>query len=157
MELRRFFKGFCWGAVAAVLMGVLMFAARATGIAPMPKPISAAIVGDWAVFLSPGVVTALSIVVGLVYCGFWAGWVTLLANRVTLWHGLALGVALWVVLGWIFLSWLGWGDFGLAVDSNILWATLVAHLVYGAAFGLLTDRGTACGGSVVREPAGAAA
>jgi hypothetical protein len=36
---------------------------------------------------------------------------------------------------------LGWGAFGAAITPIIAVATLVLHLVYGATFGWLMDRG----------------
>lgn len=153
MELRRFAKGFAWGLVATGVMTVLMFIARVTGISPMPRPVPMAVLAAWGVFLPAWLVLAGGFAVHFVYGGFWAGYVTLLFKRITVWHGLALGVVLWIVMGWIFLPFIGWGGFGLAVSPNILWATLILHLVYGLTYGVLMDRAAAPGEAA--EAAGA--
>ena len=39
----------------------------------------------------------------------------------------------------VFLPFLGWGFFGVAITPRIAVATLILHLVYGATLGLLMD------------------
>lgn len=143
MPLERFLKGFGWGIVATVAMTVLMILGILTGVSPMPKPIPPDIVGKWAVFLSPAWVMAWAVVAHLAYGGFWAGFVSEAWKRITVWHGLALGLVLWLVMSVVFLPWLGWGAFGAAVSLRITVATLILHLVYGSTFGFLMDRGAA--------------
>ncbi len=145
MELRRFAKGFTWGLVATGVMTVLMIGARVTGISPMPKPVPMAVLAAWDVFLPAWLALVGGFAVHFVYGGFWAGYLTLLSKRVTIWQGLALGVVLWVVMGWIFLPFVGWGAFGRAAGPDILWAMLILHLVYGLTYGALMDRGVASG------------
>jgi len=142
MALERFSKGFGWGIVATVAMSVLMILGILTGVSPMPEPIPPDIVGKWAVFLSPTWVMVWAVVAHLTYGGFWAGFVATAWKKVTVWHGLALGLALWLVMSVIFLPWLGWGAFGAHVSLQITVATLVLHVVYGLTFGFLMDRST---------------
>ncbi len=147
MELIRFAKGFAWGIVATVLMSVFMIVGMKTGVSPMPKLVPVAVVATWAVFLPAWQAMVLGFGAHFLYGGFWAGLTTLMARRVTVWHGLALGIGLWVFMGWIFLPFIGWGNFGSAVDPRIAWATLILHLVYGVTFGALADRGAARSGA----------
>ncbi len=139
MELERFTKGFAFGVVATVLMSALMILGTVTGVSPMPKPIPPDIVGKWAVFLSPAWVMVLAVFATLAYGGFWAGFVSVAWRRVTFWHGLALGLVLWLAMSVTFLPWLGWGEFGAAASAKIPVATLILHLVYGITFGVLMD------------------
>lgn len=43
--MKRFWTGALWGAIATIAMSALMILGLVTGLAPMPKPIPAAIVG----------------------------------------------------------------------------------------------------------------
>ncbi|MGH7604364.1 MAG: hypothetical protein ACRENK_10255 [Gemmatimonadaceae bacterium] len=70
----------------------------------------AAIVGK---ILGPNTAKALLIALGalshLAYGGFWGGVLALAVSRVTVWKGLGLGVALWLLMQLVVLPFLGWG------------------------------------------------
>ena len=141
MDGRRFAKGCGWGVVATVGMSALMIAGVLTGMAPMPKPIPAAIVGKLTGGSLPQLATmALAVVLHLCYGGFWGGVLAAFTRRVTVWRGVALGVGLWLIMQVVVLPFLGWGAFGTAQTPKIAIATLVLHLVYGATYGWLMDR-----------------
>lgn len=140
---RRFWKGFGWGVAATVAMSVLMIIGVATGMAPMPKPIPAAIVGKLTGGGLPQPVhMGLAILLHLGYGGFWGGALALATRPVTVWKGVGLGVALWLVMQLAVLPFLGWGFFGTTHTPMIAGATLLLHLVYGATYGALMDRDT---------------
>lgn len=141
MNVQRFWKGFGWGVVATVAMSVLMILGVVTGVAPMPRPIPAAIVGK----LTGGALPqpahmGLAIILHLGYGGFWGGVLAAATRPVTIAKGLGLGVFLWLVMQVAVLPYLGWGLFGTAQTPMIAVATLVLHLVYGVTLGGLMDR-----------------
>ena len=146
METRRLAIGFGWGVVATLVMSVIMVIGYATGVAPMPKPIPAAIVGK----IVKGVIgaeapplpaiMALAIISHFTYGGFWGAVLAALTGRATIWKGLGLGLILWLLMQVVVFPFLGWGFFGIAITPRIAVATLILHLVYGFTLGLLMDR-----------------
>lgn len=137
----RFAKGLGWGVVATLAMSALMLAATAGGMSPMPKPIPAAIMGKiLGAETARPVLMAAAIVAHLGYGAFWGGVLAASTRRVTVWKGLGLGVALWILMQLVVLPFLGWGAFGTAVTPKIAGATLVLHLVFGATLGWGLDR-----------------
>jgi len=122
-------------------MSVPMIAATVAGIAPMPKPIPAAIVGS---LFGPGLPKPLLMLLAasshLFYGGVWAALLTAVSKRVTVWTGIALGAGLWFIMQIVVLPALGWGVFGTAITPKIAMATLILHLVYGATTGYLIQR-----------------
>lgn len=152
MDGRRFWRGFGWGVVATLAMSALMIVGLLTGMAPMPKPIPAAIVGKLTGGGLPQAATmALAVVLHLAYGGFWGGVFAAFTRPVTLWRGIGLGVALWLIMQVVVLPFLGWGLFGTAQTPKIALATLVLHLVYGATYGWFMDRHAS--GAVARSGA----
>lgn len=141
MDWHRFWSGAGWGVVATIAMSALMIAGVLTGMAPMPKPIPAAIVGKLTGGGLPEPATmALAVILHLGYGGFWGGAFAAVTRRVTIWRGIALGVFLWLIMQVFVLPFLGWGLFGTDQTPKIAVATLVLHLVYGATFGWLMSR-----------------
>ena len=146
--MSRFWRGALWGAVATVAMSVPMILGVVTGVAPMPKPIPAAIVGK----LTGGglpmpAVMSTAAILHLGYGAFWGGVLAAVSERVTVWRGLALGAALWLLMQVVVLPFLGWGLFGVGQTPKIALATLLLHLVYGLTLGLLLDRNAKAGGA----------
>ena len=157
---KRLAIAFGWGVLATAAMSIPMIIATVTGVAPMPKPIPAALV---AVVFGPGLPKPmhllLAVVSHLAYGGIWALILAAVTKRVTIWKGLSLGAFLWLLMQLIVLPMLGWGLFGTAVTPKIAVATLVLHLIYGATLGGLMgwadkrDRnGNALDGKRCREP-----
>jgi hypothetical protein len=146
MDGKRLASGFGWGLVATLAMSILMVIAFATGVSPMPKPIPAAIVGKVVGgVLGEGIpqraIVALAVATHFAYGGFWGAVLAALTRPVTLWKGLGLGVFLWLLMDMVALPFLGWGFFGVGITPQIVVATLVLHLVYGATLGLVVDGG----------------
>jgi hypothetical protein len=142
MDGRRIAVGFGWGVVATIAMSAVMILGTVTGAAPMPKPIPVAIVGKVLGAGTPKpLLMALGIASHLAYGGFWGAVLAAFTRPVTLWKGIALGIFLWLLMQVAVLPFLGWGAFGAAITPIIAVATLVLHLVYGATFGWLMDRG----------------
>ena len=139
--MSRFWNGAMWGAVATVAMSVLMILGLVTGVAPMPKPIPAALVGKLTggALPQPALMT-IAIVLHLGYGAFWGGVLATLTDRISLWRGVALATGLWLIMQFAVLPFLGWGLFGTAQTPKIAVATLVLHLVYGVTLGVLADR-----------------
>lgn len=137
---RRVGAAFGWGMVATLVMSALMITAVATGVSPMPKPIPAALVGQTVGPLPKAALLPLALATHLVYGGLGGAALACLTRRIDLKAGLLWGGGLWAVAGLIWLPYLDWGAFGLHHTAAIAVATLVLHLVYGAALGWLADR-----------------
>lgn len=84
------------------------------------------------------------------YGAFWGGVLAALTRRITIVRGLALGVALWLIMQVVVLPFLGWGLFGAAQKPKIALATLVLHLMYGGVLGALAGRRGTAGHDGVR-------
>lgn len=133
-------SGAGWGAVATVAMSALMLAGVATGVAPMPKPIPAALVAETFGTLPEPVRLVLAVAAHLGYGAVAGALLAVLVRQVSVRIAAGYGALLWVVMGLVWLPYLGWGLFGTAVTPKIAVATLVLHLVYGVTLGLLLDR-----------------
>jgi hypothetical protein len=144
MNGKRLLLGFWWGLLGTLAMSVPMVVGFTTGVAPMPEPIPLAIAGQ---VLGDGtprpLLMAAAAVSHLAYGGAWGAVLAALTEPVTVWKGLALGVALWALMGVVALPLVGWGLFGAAVTPAIAAATLTLHLVYGAVLGWVADQGHA--------------
>lgn len=139
-EVGRLGVGASWGAAATVVMGLVMLAAVAGGISPMPMPIPAALVSR-TIGVSPGPgLIVLAVLAHLAYGAAGGAVLAGLVRRVTVWRTLGYGVALWALMGLVWLPYLGWGVFGTAVTPKVAVATLVLHLIYGLVLGLLLAR-----------------
>lgn len=138
--VRRLAVGAGWGLVATLVMAALMLTGVATGISPMPKPVPAALVAHTLGGLPK---PALIVLAALAHLGYGATAGAVLAGllrRVTVGRALGYGVVLWVLMGVVWLPYVGWGLFGTALTVKIAVATLLLHLLYGLTLGLLLDR-----------------
>lgn len=107
----------------------------------MPQPIPAAIIGAlFGAGLAKPLVMVLAAGSHLGYGGLWGAVLARIVPRVTIWKGLALGAALWLLMQIVVLPFLGWGLFGTAVTPALAVATLVLHLIYGTVLGWGLDR-----------------
>ncbi|WP_019854344.1 hypothetical protein [Actinopolyspora mortivallis] len=137
----RLVAGLGWGTVATVLMSAVMLLGTAVGAAPVPKPVPVALTSQTVGVPSQPV---LLLMAGFAHLGYGAVAAAVLAGsvrRVSVWAGLGYGVLLWALMGLVWLPYLGWGLFGIAVSPRVAVATLVPHLVYGTTVGLGLDRG----------------
>lgn len=137
---RRLGLGAAWGTVATLVMSAVMLAGTATGVSPMPKPVPVALVGHTLGGIPQPAVLVLAVLAHLTYGATAGALLAGLVGRVTVWVGVGYAVALWVVMGLVWLPYLGWGLFGTAQTPQIAVATLVLHLLYGLTLGLLLDR-----------------
>lgn len=140
MDKSRVARGLGRGMVATLVMSIPMVAGIITGVAPMPEPIPVAIVAK---LLGGGLakpaLATLATASHLAYGGVWGAILAAATRPVTVSKGLVLGVFLWLLMNVAVLPWLGWGLFGRAITLKIAAATLVLHLIYGAAYGWLMD------------------
>ena len=142
MERKRLATGFGWGVVATIAMSIPMMIATMTGMSPAPKPIPLAVVQQvFGTGLPQPLLMILALASHLAYGGFWGAVLAAMSRPVTVWKGVGLGVVLWLIMQVIVLPLLGWGPFGTSVTPRIAVATLVLHLIYGAAYGALMDSG----------------
>lgn len=129
-----------WGVVATVAMSVLMLAGVASGVAPMPKPIPAALVAETFGALPEPARLVLAVAAHLGYGAVAGAALAVVVRRASVRIATGYGVLLWALMGLVWLPYLGWGLFGTAVTPTIAVATLLLHLVYGVTLGLLLDR-----------------
>lgn len=145
-DTSRTTTGFAWGTIATVGMSTLMIVGFVTGRAPMPRPVPEAIA---LTLLGDGAPTPLVRVLGvgahLLYGGVFGAGLAMATTPVTVKKGLGLGIGLWIVMGVVFLPFLGWGLFGTAVTPAIAVATLILHLVCGTILGWGLDRNVSFG------------
>ena len=134
---------------------MLMVVATVTGVSPMPEPIPKAVVATlFGSELPKPVLLVLVIGLHLGYGGFFGAVLARVAQPVTIWKGLGLGVVLWAMMQVTFLPFLGWGVFGTAITPKIAVATLVLHLIYGGLLGWALDRDGTATASESLSPAG---
>jgi hypothetical protein len=117
-------------------MSVPMIIGMTTGAAPMPKPIPTAIIATlFGAGLAKPLLMGLAIGSHLAYGGAFGAVLAGITARASVWNGLAMGAALWLVMQVVVLPFVGWGPFGTGVTPAIAIATLVLHLIYGAVLG----------------------
>lgn len=90
--------------------------------------------------LPESLLIALTVVSLLFYGGFGGAILAGLTRPVKIWHGIGMGVFLWLVTGLVVLPFVGWGSFGLAITPMIAVNTLFFALIYGVELGCLIDR-----------------
>jgi hypothetical protein len=90
--------------------------------------------------LPDALLIALMVVSVLFYGGFGGAVLAGLTSPVKIWHGIGMGVFLWLVMGLVVLPFVGWGFFGLAITPMIALNALIFHLIYGITLGGLIDR-----------------
>jgi len=133
------------GALAALVMFLLMFAAIQSGMAPFNVPPSAAFLVKLGL---PAMPLAL-----IVHFGYGIVWsiilVAVFKHRTSIGRGIGLAMALWLIMMLIYSPIIGWGLFGAADTSNLpaklqlgstvkyIVASLVLHLIYGGIIGWL--------------------
>ena len=125
-------KGALYGLLGTLFMSVIMLIGMGTGMSPIPEPIPAAIAKGLLGNAPKPLIMGFAIITHFGYGAFWGAalfyWVR---TKGSIWHGLGLGVLLWLIMELIVLPLLGWGVFGLAYTPKIAVATLVLHLIYG--------------------------
>ena len=140
----KWLKAGAVGALAALVMLVIIQILIAAGIAPFQQAPSAAFLDRMGI---PPLPLAL-----LVHFGYGIVWSILFvaafqnADKL-LGKGLGLGVVLWLIMMLVASPMIGWGIFGIADTSNLpealqlgspakyIIATLVLHLIYGGIVG----------------------
>lgn len=130
-----------WGGLATLLMSIFMLIGKATGISPIPEPIPKAI----AEYLLPATAPLPLIMISAVvshfgYGIFWTFVFLRIRNPIRIWHGLALGFALWLIMQLVVFPVLGWGIFASNLSPKVAVATLVLHLIYGFVVGCGLER-----------------
>lgn len=140
--VRRAATGAGWGLAATAAMTAVMAAGMLSGVAPMPKPIPVALAAQTLGQLPMPLLLGLGLLAHLGYGGAFGAALAAATRpgRVTVWLGLGLGVALWLVMNLAWFPYLGWGAFATGLTPAIAVATLVLHLIYGGVLGALLDR-----------------
>lgn len=112
-----------------------MLLAVVSGVSPMPQPVPKALVARAVPTAPKPVLMGLAVGLHLGYGGSFGALLARAKQPVTVKDGAGLGVTLWVLMGIVFLPFLGWGPFGTAVTPKIAGATLILHLIYGGVLG----------------------
>lgn len=142
---RRFWHGCGWGAVATIVMTVVLLAAWRlwpAGVpAPMPLAITIGIVAR--VFDAQQMATGVIVLAALLqfaYGAIWGGLFEASIARATPAKGIALGLGLWLMMGVFYMPMAGQDVFAVATSSGIWISTLLGHVIYGYVLGRLLAR-----------------
>lgn len=129
-------SGFTFGIIATFFMTALMLTGMISGISPIPQPIPAAIIESILGTLPKPVLMILGMGAHFMYGGI-GGLILFKTSREKhqILQGLAWGIILWLIMHLAVLPLIGWGFFASAMDSKIIPATLVLHLIYGGVLG----------------------
>lgn len=144
--MTKVIKAVTAGAVGSLVMFVLTQLALLFHLVPFEVSPSAAFVIRIGLDVQPA-----AILIHLVYGVFWS--VVLVASvedRVKMYQGLTLGLGLWLLMMLVIGPLIGWGFFGFGASENPTLpqlalgdplgysvATLILHLVYGLAVGIM--------------------
>lgn len=144
MDLSQPARGFAYGVAATIAMSAVMALGAASGASPIPQPVpKAGVTSLLGVGGPPPLVAALAVGLHLAYGGAFGALLATAGRPATVARGLGLGVALWLLMGVLFLPALGWGAFGTSVTPRVAVATLALHLVYGGVLGWALGRSVA--------------
>jgi hypothetical protein len=136
MDSDLLWNGLWWGVVGTFGMSILMMTGTLTGMSPMPKPIPLAIINKTLGEDKPKPLRmGLALLSHFAYGGFWGIVFAYVVEDPSIWKGLILGTALWLIMQVVVLPFLDWGMFGKKVTMKIAMATLILHLVYGGIVG----------------------
>jgi hypothetical protein len=144
----KWLKSALVGALASLVMFIIIAFSIKSGVAPFNVPPSAAFLEKLGINVGP--------VALLVHFGYGAFWsmvlVGIFSERTDLVRGICLALILWLVMMIAYSPMIGWGLFGfgsagaslppdnplyLAPGPKYLIATLFLHLIYGAIIGWL--------------------
>ncbi len=141
--ISRIFTGFALGVAAVIPMTTVHFLLRTAGLFPASKPVFLAVAGEiFGSGLPPSGLMVLGLACHFAYGGFWGAVLLAAARRVTVWKGIGLGLFLWLAMQLLVLPFVGYGAFASHVTWKLAPASVVTHLVYGAALGALGARAT---------------
>lgn len=139
---RQFWRGCAWGLVATLVMTVALLIAWQLWPSGVPQPLPLAItVGIVArVFnapsMSPGILV-LAAILQLAYGAVWGGLLEVSTRRVSAWHGIVVGLGLWLIMVIFYEPMAGVETFALATNGGLWIVTLLAHVLYGYTLGAL--------------------
>jgi len=125
---KRLAVGFGWGVFASIVLFAFMYVAMLV------------ITTAFGEGLPDPLLITLTVVSLLFYGGFGGAVLAGLTRPVKIWHGIGMGVFLWLVMGLVVLPFVGWGFFGLAITPMIAVNLLIFHLIYGVTLGGVIDR-----------------
>lgn len=130
-------KGIIAGLVATIVLSILMLIKSAAGMLPEVNAIAmlAGIASNAGLPGTPVVGWLLHFLIGVVVWGLLFVWIgtKLPGGRIV--QGIEFGVLAWVLMMVIVFPIAGAGLFGLNIGPPAAIATLVLHLIYGAALG----------------------
>jgi hypothetical protein len=125
---KRLAVGFGWGVFASIVMFAFMYIAMLVITTAFGKG------------LPDPLLIALMVASVLLSYGFGGAVLAGLIRPVKIWHGIGMGVFLWLIMGLVVLPFVGWGFFGLAITPMIALNALIFHLIYGITLGGVIDR-----------------
>ena len=145
----RIYRGFLLGVVATFFMTLVhlliitasgRMSAAAVTSEMLPEIIIMKVLG---LSLAVSIRVLLAMVIHFGYGGFWGGLLFVLAPRVTVWKGIAMGAFLYLIMQVFLFPSLGRGIFGTAIVHRSLvqvFLPVATHLTYGTVLGYLGSR-----------------
>jgi hypothetical protein len=86
--------------------------------------------------MNPGILV-LAAIVQFAYGAIWGGLLDASTRRVSAWHGVLVGIGLWLLMVIFYEPMAGVVVFDLATNPGLWIATLLAHVLYGYVLGAL--------------------
>jgi hypothetical protein len=141
-ESQRMEHGFWWGAVAAVVSGLVVLLAMALHLWPPRQPLSVLML-QWLgrEYLGrEGAPVALWVVAGVIHVTYGAlsgAFLVMITDRARWSEVLGFGALRWFATNVLVAPTLGWGDFGFLALPAVSLATMLPHLAYAGSLGWL--------------------
>lgn len=139
----KFGSGFASGLIATLVLSVFMIAKTMIGMMPAFNAIrdNAHLVSIFtALPPSPVLGWVTHFAIGTILWGATYTWLRPKLPSSGILAGMAFGVIAWFAMMIIFMPVVGHGLFGLKIGFPVAVATLILHLIYGAALGLTYER-----------------
>lgn len=133
--MMKWLKAAVIGALAGLVMFIIINFGIRSGVAPFGLPPSAAFLESIGIQPMP-----LGPIVHFVYAIFWSiVLVAIFQQRTNITKGLGLALILWLIMMVIYSPIIGWGIFGANLGNPGMYviATLVLHAIYGLIVGWL--------------------
>ena len=129
LSVREWAKAFGVGVANGLLLSAVMVTAFKSGVSPLPKPVGLAFAET---VLGGPLPLPVGLAFHLAYVTFWSmAFVAFLRDSLTLRNALALALALWIGILFVFFPIIGWGFLGLAISPKLIVASLVPHVLFG--------------------------
>lgn len=136
----RFWRGAAAGAVATLVMSIVMIAGYAFGpriLVPFSllTTLVARVIGN-----TGPAAFAIAIPLHFAYGALWAACAAVESDRMTWRRGVVVGLGIWLIMAIFLLPLAGADVFTLATKATVWIFSLALHVIYGATFGAILEQ-----------------